>query len=267
MDKSTLIETIATAIKSFSETPVLDARFFCEHYGNQPTPEQISDFVARRSRGEPVSKIIGTRGFWKRDFIVSHNVLDPRPDSETLIDTVLRCFPEKSEPYRILDIGTGSGCLILSLSDEYPEASCFAVDKSSSALSIARQNDTDNRVQFYEADFTTADFGNDLGQFDMIVSNPPYIPSADILELDTAVRTYDPLLALDGGVDGLSAYRALSSCLTRLLKPTGHIFFEIGQGQERDVIALMSRAGLECVMEVKDLGQITRCLVFVKSDL
>ncbi len=262
MSNQLLIDEIATALKSFVETPYLDARFFCEYYKDGPTSEQVSGFIARRIQGEPVSKIIGRRGFWKRDFYVTRDVLDPRPDSETLIEAVLNYYPERNEGYRILDIGTGSGCLLLSLSDEFPKAECVGVDKSEAALIVARENDSTNSILFQQADFTLPEFGNDLGQFDIIISNPPYIPTADIDKLEASVRLYDPMSALDGGTDGLSAYRALAMRLPNLLKPNGLIFFEIGQGQENDVIQIMMNTGFSCLEQKRDLGGIIRVLVF-----
>ncbi len=262
MSNQSIIDEIATALKSFVETPYLDARFFCEHYQNSPTPEQVIDFIHRRKAGEPVSKIIGCRGFWKRDFSVTTDVLDPRADSETLIETVLRYYPKHTEPYRILDIGTGSGCLLLSLADEYMQAECIGVDKSTAALTVAKRNDISNRALFQQADFTAPDFAADLGQFDIIISNPPYIPTADIANLELNVRLYDPMDALDGGADGLSAYRVLAQRLPALLKPNGHVFFEIGQGQETDVAQLMMNVDFKNIDQVRDLGGIIRVLVF-----
>ncbi len=266
MYKSDMINTVAKQISDCSDTPFLDARFFCEHYQMKPTTWQLADFIQRRKQGEPVSKILGQRGFWKRDFIVSKDVLDPRPDSETIIETVLRFYSDKNQALSILDIGTGSGCLLLTLLDEYPQATGIGVDKSKEALCIARQNDVCNRAIFQEEDFTTPHFGHDYPMFDIIISNPPYIKTADVAMLDVGVRQFDPLLALDGGEDGLDAYRALSVSLSRMLKQDGTIFFEIGQNQEQDVIDLMAVNEFICVKQVKDLSGIIRVLVFCRKD-
>lgn len=265
MGEITDVLKLATALKECSQTPRLDARFFYEHYSNHPTQAQISEFIQRRKAGEPVAKILGKRGFWKRDFRVSSDVLDPRPDTETLIETVLRFYPEQTEPYRILDIGTGSGCILLSLLGEYPNACGIGVDKSLSALKIAQENNGENtahRVEFCQADFTDDDFGNRLGAFDIIVSNPPYIPTNDIDTLEKSVKCYDPLIALDGGYDGLDAYRHIAQRVSALKKEGGLIFLEIGQGQENDVVQIMKRHQLTCREQVKDLGGIIRVLVF-----
>lgn len=259
------IEKIAQALKKCSETPFLDARIFCSYYQEKPTETQIQDFIKRRQQGEPVSKIIRCKGFWKRDFVVSTDVLDPRPDSETLIEAVLRFFPDKTKNYRILDIGTGSGCLLLTLLDEYPNADGTGIDISCQALAIAQQNNVAGRAKFCQADFMDESFYKGMGRFDIIISNPPYIPSEDIKQLDKSVRCYDPLLALDGGVDGLRAYRQLSTQLDKLMNPGAFIFFEIGQGQENAVINIMQIQGFICQETIKDLGGIIRVLVFEKA--
>ncbi len=266
MYNSDIINMIATRISDYSDTPVLDARFFCSYYNGNPTSLQMSDFICRRKQGEPVSKILGQRGFWKRDFIVSKDVLDPRPDSETLIEAVLKYYTDKKQKLSILDIGTGSGCLLLTLLDEYPNAQGLGIDKSKEALKIARQNDVSCRAEFKMDDFTDSCFGQDYAKFDIIVSNPPYIKTDDIALLDIAVRQFDPLSALDGGIDGLDAYRYLSKTLPLLLKDEGMIFFEIGQGQERDVIDLMeTNHEFICAEQIKDLSGIIRILAFRKT--
>lgn len=260
-----LISEIARRLQPFSDTAFLDARFFCEQYDTVPDADCIDDFIRRRQLGEPVSKIIGKRGFWKRDFEVSCDVLDPRPDSETIIEAVLKTFPDCSRPYRMLDIGTGSGCLLLTLLDEYPHATGVGVDKSLPALEVARRNNNTARAHFVEADFMNNDFLRDSDLFDVIVSNPPYIRTDEIATLSDTVRLYDPLLALDGGTDGLAAYRQLSRILSRLLCPQGAVFFEIGQGQAADVCALMAENDFSCEQKFKDLSGITRVLMFRKS--
>lgn len=256
-----LIEKIAEQLKGISDTPLLDARFFCAYYQNKPSEAKIADFVQRRSAGEPVSKIIRQKGFWKRDFYVSNFVLDPRPDSETVIEAVKDCFPDVTKAYRALDIGTGSGCLILSLCDEYRQLQGIGIDVSTEALAVARQNDAENKIVFKEKNFYIDDFG-DLGQFDILISNPPYIPTADIEKLEKSVRLFDPLVALDGGKDGLNAYRRLSHILKKCCHSKSMVFFEIGQGQAEAVRTVMHNENWRFVKSYRDLGGITRVLVF-----
>ena len=251
-----------------SETPYLDAKFFvdgCEQKKTAITKTVIEDFVERRKKGEPVSKIVGSKGFWTLDFYVTKDVLDPRADSETLIETVLKFFPDKEQSLDILDIGTGSGCLLVSLLYEYKNAKGTGIDISSKALEIAKKNAIGYPAKFLEKDFYSANFSEGLQTYDIIISNPPYIETKDIDLLDEAVRIYDPLWALDGGKDGLAAYRELSKKIKPLLKKAGFVFFEIGQGQGSAVIKLMNENGFSFVDSFVDLGKIERVLVFKVS--
>ncbi len=232
--------------------PALDLKFLSEAAASE---EELDSFIARRLKGEPVAKIIGKKGFWKDDFVVSYDVLDPRPDSETLIEAVLQTYPDKEAPLRFLDLGTGSGCLLLSLLGEYPNATGVGVEISEKALKIANQNNKLKRAKFILGDMkkTLAD----LGQFDILISNPPYIPTKDIESLEPDTKDYDPMLALDGGTDGLDFYRALSK---QHLAPT--LFIEIGINQENEIIPLFESEGWHFVRSWKDLGGIIRILSF-----
>lgn len=210
----------------------------------------------------------GTLRFWDLDFLVSKDTLDPRPDSETMIEAVLSAFPNRQEHLNILDIGTGSGCLLLTLLSQYPNAHGVGIDKSARALQIASQNAIRLHIKnasFHELNFMQPDWTHSLGMFDVIVSNPPYIPSCEIQTLNQSVKGFDPLLALDGGTDGLDAYRALAGSVSSLLSATGKVFFEIGQGQEKAVQQIMEKSGFCLVQSHQDLGKITRILMFQRS--
>lgn len=258
-----LLNDLKQKLEGVSQTPYLDALFFLEHFEpNEPDETQIQDFLMRRALNEPVSKIIGKKGFWKLDFFVSTDVLDPRPDSECLIESVLKYFKDKSKPYQILDIGTGSGCLLLCLLYEYQNACGLGVDISQKALDVAQKNAKGFNASFLKKDFYQDDFILGLAQYDIIVSNPPYIKTSDIPLLEDSVKKYDPMLALDGGEDGLNPYRFLALSLKKILSKEGMIFFEIGQGQETDVKTIMSEQGYTFVEEVKDLSGIIRVLIF-----
>lgn len=260
-----LVKEIETRLEGISQSPYLDALFFvqaCERQKKEITPQLVADLVARVQKQEPVSKIVGEKGFWALDFKVSKDVLDPRPDSETVIETVLSYFKDKTQPLSILDVGTGSGCLLISLLYEYKKATGIGVDVSLKALEIAKENAKGYAACFFQKDFFKPDFKAGLPLFDVIVSNPPYIPTKDIQLLEENVRLYDPYLALDGGEDGLKAYQQLSLCLKGLLKPNGKIFFEIGIHQEEAVRMLMEKQGYTFLEQVKDLGGIVRVLVF-----
>lgn len=251
---------VANILRSVSDTPMLDARLLMKHAGSDD--QKLHDALTRRLSHEPVSKIIGHRGFWKSDFITSADVLDPRPDSETIIEAVLKTYPDTSQPHHILDIGVGSGCLLFSLLDEYPLARGTGIDKEQSALNIAYQNREKRHAELKRIDFNTSDWGVSLGTFDIIISNPPYIPTTDLAGLSPDVRKYDPISALDGGSDGLDAYRALARSIKTVLAPNGHLFLEIGIGRGQQVRALFEKAGLRFIRSDKDLAGIDRVLIF-----
>ena len=180
-----------------------------------------------------------------------------------MIEAVLKYCPQKE--YRILDIGTGSGCLLFSLLDEYPNATGVGVDKSDKALAVAIKNRQNRSARLVEKDFFKIDWYQDLGTFDIIISNPPYIPTEDILILEPDVREYDPMMALDGGEDGLNAYRAISKNILNLLNDNGFLFLEIGIHQAKSVIDIFTKQGLTHIKTHKDLSGIERILTFQKK--
>ncbi|WP_069299476.1 peptide chain release factor N(5)-glutamine methyltransferase [Neptunicoccus sediminis] len=217
------------------------------------TPTQVSQFehmIKRRAAHEPVSHIIGKRAFWKHEFNVTADVLDPRPETESLIDLAL----DGDAPASILDLGTGSGCILLSLLAEYPEARGLGTDMSEAALNVAKGNAAalglNDRAQFAQADW----FSGLQGRFDLVVSNPPYITAEEMDELSTDVREYEPHLALTPGGDGLSAYRSIAAGLAGFLAPTGRALFEIGYKQGPQVKAIFDEAGFKAVNVHPDLG-------------
>jgi release factor glutamine methyltransferase len=218
----------------------------------------LDSFVARRLAGEPVDRITGSRGFWTLDLAVEPAVLSPRADTETIVRAALdRLGPAR----RILDLGTGSGAILLALLAELPEARGVGVDVSPEALAVARRN-ADLSGLAARAAFLEGGWDAALGQrFDLVVSNPPYIPTGDIAGLDPEVRDHDPHLALDGGADGLDAYREILPLLPRLLTEDGSAVLEIGFGQGEDVARLSAEAGLT-VLEIRpDLGGVPRAVV------
>ena len=216
---------------------------------------KIQDALGRRVMGEPISRILGYREFYGRRFYLSKETLDPRPDTETLIEAVLS---HKWESPRILDLGTGTGCILLTLIHELPGSMGIGIDLSAdacaTALRNAREQGIDSRVEIRQGNWTE----NLEGQFDIIVSNPPYIPSQVIPTLSVEVQNHDPILALDGGGDGLDPYKKLLSTLKKFLVPQGVVFFEVGQGQADDIgrLAAAHEATLSRVWE--DLGGVGR---------
>jgi release factor glutamine methyltransferase len=223
--------------------------------------------VARRCAREPVSRILGEREFYGRRFALSPATLDPRPDSETLIEAALAIAARESwreRPIRILDIGTGSGCLLLTLLAELPLATGLGTDINAGALETAALNAASlgvaARVHFARTDA----LGGIDGPFDLVVSNPPYIPSGDIAGLSTEVVKFDPHAALDGGPDGLDIYRKVIPDLGRVLR--GWVIFEVGAGQAEAVALLLQQAFVKTrqaeVSRHSDLGGHTRCVAF-----
>jgi release factor glutamine methyltransferase len=229
-----------------------------------PEAEAMSSHARRRLAREPVSRILGRRQFWGLDLTIGASVLDPRPDTETIVELALDWITTrhlKNEKLRVLDIGTGSGALLLALLSELPAAHGVATDKSVAALAIARDNAQNlgfaDRCAFVACNFTDAM----RGPFDLVVSNPPYISSADIPALAPEVRNHDPLIALDGGEDGLTAYRAIAADALRLLVPRGRLVVELGQGQADSVSTIMCAAGLSIETPIRrDLSGINRAL-------
>jgi release factor glutamine methyltransferase len=220
----------------------------------------LAAFEARRLGGEPVSRILGQREFWGLPFRVTPDTLDPRADSETLIETALGLLGDRKSP-AILDLGTGTGCLLIALLHERADARGLGVDLSQAALDVARANAEANGVAG-RASFRHGAWAEGIAErFDLVISNPPYIPGADISELEIEVREHDPRLALDGGADGLDAYRAIAASLHGLLAPSGHAVIELGQGQERAVRAIFESVGLDVPSVVSDLASVPRALV------
>lgn len=223
---------------------------------------RLRALAARRAAGEPLARLAGRREFWSLDFALAPETLVPRPETETLVEAALALFPDSRAPLRILDLGTGSGALLAALLSEYPAAYGVGVDLSQGAARQARDNLA--RLGLRErAGVLVGRWAEAIaGRFDLVVSNPPYIPSNDIATLDREVREHDPLLALDGGPQGLDAYRALARALPALLRPGGRGVLELGIGQEDDVAALLAAAGLPADGPARrDLSGIARAIV------
>ena len=273
----TLLSHAKTAlIKADVTTPSLDARLLMQHIlqvehadlianeNRQLTDDQANTFqtyLTRRLAGEPVSRILGIREFYGRDFKTSPAVLDPRPDTETLITLCLEYLPPDLEQ-TILDLGTGSGILAITLLAERPHKRAVAADLSPAALAIASDNakrwGVSRRISFTQSNW----FENIEGTYDLIVSNPPYIPARDIPNLEIEVRNHDPHLALDGGKDGLDPYRAIAAQAAQFLVPNGIVAVEIGAGQAEDIISIFKTQNFKCLASHRDLGNHIRALAF-----
>ncbi len=215
----------------------------------------VDDMVARRARREPLSHILGDKPFWTLDLKVTPDVLTPRSDTETLVETVLKHAGDKSAALEIADFGTGSGAILLALLSELPNASGLGIDISESALAIARENAFRNGLEA-RAVFRTGNWADSVedNSLDIAVSNPPYITSAVIDTLEPEVRDHEPRIALDGGDDGMYVYRFLLPELFRILKPYGRMAVEIGYDQAEAVSALAGAAGFADIATTRDLG-------------
>jgi len=235
--------------------------------GAEPAPETVvaglRALTARRVRREPMAYILGEREFWGLRFEVSPAVLVPRPDSETLIDAALSLMPQRTQPWRILDLGVGSGCLLLSLLREYPDATGIGLDASEAALDVARGNalalGVAGRAHLVRGDWRCPGWERALaGPFDLVVSNPPYIEASTIDRLMPEVARFEPREALDGGPDGLAAYHRIAAAVAILIAPGGHLLVEVGEGQAIDVSRIFEMAGLAVRALWKDLAGIDR---------
>ncbi|MBN9530505.1 MAG: peptide chain release factor N(5)-glutamine methyltransferase [Alphaproteobacteria bacterium] len=223
--------------------------------------------VARRAAHEPVSRILGHREFWSLDFRLSAATLDPRPDSEILVEAVLDRLDDRARPWRLVDLGTGSGCLLLTLLHELPQARGLGIDRAPGAVAMAAENAAmlglAGRAAFREGDW----LAGVTETFDVVLSNPPYIASAEIATLAPEVRLHDPQGALDGGADGLDAYRALLPQAAARLAPAGLCAVEIGHDQAAAVATLMQAAGFAVEPVLTDLGGRDRVVVGRRKNL
>lgn len=236
-------------------------------HGGEVAPPAVAvalrGLTARRIRHEPMAYVLGEREFWGLPFKVTPAVLVPRPDSETLIEAALALMPGRTEPWRIADLGVGSGCLLLSLLREFPNASGVGLDASAEALAVTRGNaqflGVEARLRLVEGDWRQPGWAERLGgPFDLLVSNPPYIETADIDGLMPDVARFEPRLALDGGADGLDAYRAIVGEASGLVAPGGRLLLEAGAGQAIEIARLLSDSGLNPGAPWRDLGGIER---------
>lgn len=223
--------------------------------------KDLAALVDRRIAGEPVAQITGEWEFYSLPISVSAEVLIPRVDTEVLVDAAIAQLSGREEPARVLDLCTGTGCVGIAIAANVPNCRVVLADISDGAFKISRQNIFKNRLT-KSVTYISADALQSppplLGRFDMIVSNPPYIPSGDISGLDSSVRDYEPHLALDGGNDGLDFYRAISSKWKCLLKEDGVLAFECGIGQARDVAKIMLKEGFTDMTAYKDTLDIER---------
>jgi release factor glutamine methyltransferase len=283
--ETTRAEAFAQLRRAFTkariDTPEIDARILLgEALGVAPIEltlrpeaplgvgpaERLNGFAARRLAREPVARILGFGEFWGLGFELSPDTLVPRPDTEAVVEAALAAARDPAAPLRILDLGTGSGCLLVALLHELPKAWGLGIDRSPGALVTARRNARRNGVGERVA-FAAGDWASPLaGAFDLTVSNPPYIATAALERLSEEVRRHDPVAALDGGPDGLDAYRALLGEAHRLLAPGGTVVVEIGYDQEEAVARLAVATRLAVRRVARDLGGRPRAVVIGRRE-
>lgn len=229
-------------------------------YADETKASEYISLIKKRGSHYPLQYITGHQEFMGLDFIVNENVLIPRQDTEVLVEIVLEHMKAGD---KILDMCTGSGCIIVSLATAKPAGRLVGADISAEALKVAKANAARNHaadIEFVRSDL----FENVEGHYDIIVSNPPYIPSGCIKELMPEVKSYEPVSALDGAADGLLFYRKIIRAAKRFLKPGGHLFFEIGQNQDREISGMLSENGFNEVVIKKDLAGLDR-VVYARS--
>lgn len=265
----------ARSLSAVADNPRLEARLLLAHALDLSTadiianpdrmidPARFADLLNRRMTHAPIAYLLGHRDFWSLDLLVSTATLIPRPDTETVVEAALAVAPD---PASVLDLGTGSGCLLLAVLHDRPNAVGIGIDRSFDAVVMARANaqrcGISRRAFFLQGDWA----GAIRGQFDLVVSNPPYIPHCDIPSLMPDVRLHEPLTALDGGTDGLDAYRCLIPALAGLLTRAGHAVLEVGVGQAAAVAALGHAHGLHPAIR-SDLAGIERAVILARSPM
>ena len=281
MQNSVYEKTIAQLSQKGIDSPRLEARILIadilhidpntvnfETKLDKTQYEELSKNIEKRRNGAPLDKILGRKAFYKYEFKVSDDVLSPRPDTEILVENAIDII-KKEKLKTILDLGTGSGCILLSILKEAETLKGVGVDVSDKALKIARENaqilGLQDRCSFINKSWNNTDFlKNFLDPFDMLVSNPPYIKTDEIETLAAEVKTHDPILALDGGKDGLDAYRRIAQISSELLHEGGYILLEVGAGQAVAVRHIFETEGLSYLKTLPDLSGIERVIVLKK---
>ena len=223
----------------------------------------FNNSLKRRLKSEPISKIINNKSFWKYDFYVDQNVLDPRPESELIIEEAIKMIKNKKKKINIIDIGTGSGCLAICLAKEFTNSKVIATDISNNAIRVAKRNinlhNCEKKISIQKADIEEI-----KDKFDLIVSNPPYLSKLEYTKTGIEIRKYEPKLAFLGGINGLFFYEKFAKSLPKLMKSNAYLILEIGEKQSLDCIKIFKESGLKFQKKVKDLQKKDRILIFSK---
>jgi release factor glutamine methyltransferase len=276
--ESTLKEAINTLQKNKISNPQLDSEILLsslikkdrkyiilnpKEYLNSTKSKKFKNLIKRRKMGEPIAYLINKKGFWKDDFFVNKNVLIPRPDTEIIVEQVLKIYPKELQ-LQVLDIGTGSGCILLSILKERPNFYGTGIDISKKSINVSKYNTKQlklmNRVKFFHS---SVDNFN-LGKYDIIVSNPPYIELSNLKYLEKDVVNFEPRLALNGGFDGVSKIRKVINKAKVLIKKNGKFILEIGFNQKNNVKEILKKEGFYINKSIKDYGNNDRCIISTK---
>ncbi|MBN44004.1 MAG: protein-(glutamine-N5) methyltransferase, release factor-specific [Rhodobiaceae bacterium] len=258
------------------ETPELDARIILKEVLSlddkdlilkesldisDDTIKKINAIELRRLNGEPISKIFKKRDFYKSTFVISNDVLDPRPETELIVE-IANNYINKSKVKNILDLGTGTGCILLSILKENKMINGLGIDLSKEAISIAKRNSKKLHLET-QSNFLVSNWMSSVNyKYDLVVSNPPYITSGDINKLSKSVKIYDPILSLDGGDDGLNSYRLIASDLKRIISKNALIIIEIGCNQSLQVIEIFKKNDFKFIKKYNDINGLDRVLTF-----
>lgn len=260
--KNYSVKVLSLFIAKVKNISVEKARF---DLGNLKFSKQelnhLLSLLFRYDAHEPISKILNRRAFWESEFFINEDVLDPRPETEIVVERTLKLF-EKHEAFNFLDVGTGSGCILLSIAKEFQRSHGVGIDISDKAVAVARKNAKNLHIENVEIKNIDWNCFDPKNKFDLIVSNPPYIKTADISHLDNNVKNFDPHIALDGGKTGLEAYEQLSDLIKNWINPRGKILLEIGYDQYDDVKNIFESKGYAFVNSHLDFQKIRRVLEF-----
>ena len=225
--------------------------------------DYFNSLLQKRLNYEPISKIIKKKNFWKYDFFVNSNVLDPRPETELIIEEVLRNIKDRKKQYKILDIGTGSGCLAICLAKELTNSKITAIDISKTAINVAKKNIKLKKLE-HQIDLKLIDINKIKDRYDIIVSNPPYLTECEYKKAQEEIKNFEPKVALVGGADGLQIYRILSKKIDYIMTNNSYFVCEIGKGQLDSIKDIFQNTNLILKKISKDLNKIDRTLTFFK---
>jgi len=230
---------------------------------NQINVKKFNSLLKRRILNEPISKIINKKSFWKDDFYVNNFVLDPRPETEGIIEETIKIYKNNKTHFKILDIGTGSGAIAISLAREFENAEILAIDISEDAIKVANKNVKDRNLD-KRINLKKTTFENIEDDFDLIVSNPPYLTQKEIKNLSNEIKKFEPKIALFGGKDGLNFYREFAKKIDKKLSNNGYLILEIGASQFSDCMEIFNHSGLKFIKKSQDLQKKDRIMIFSK---